>query len=155
MLASTATTGAAGEGFSLSGLGLVPRTEQGSGVTNSNELRNFNVVCTNSEITFDLPLFSTGTQFTLKGGSNNTAVINLEWNGTGTALNLTTSIGGTHAIAASVTPAVYRTRLKFNADKTITLNSGAASATITAGISPWPNMYVGTLGQCYSIKYLG
>ncbi|HBN7128701.1 TPA: hypothetical protein L3381_000986 [Escherichia coli] len=155
MLASTATTGAAGEGFSLSGLGLVPRTEQGSGMTNSNELRNFNVVCTNSEITFDLPLFSTGTQFTLKGCSNNTAVINLEWNGTGTALNLTTAIGGTYAIAASVTPAVYRTRLKFNADKTITVNSGSASTTIPAGPSPWPNMYVGTLGQCYSIKYLG
>lgn len=155
MLASTATTGAAGEGFALSGLGLVPRVEHGTGMVDSNELRNFNVICTNSEITFDLALFTVGTQFTLKGCSNNTAVINLEWNGTGTALNLTTSLGGSYTIASSVTPAVYRVRLKFNADKTISVNVGAASITVPAGTSPWPNMYVGTLGQRYSIKYLG
>lgn len=155
MLSSTATTGAAGEGFALSGLGLVPRVEHGTGMIDSNELRNFNVICTNSEITFDLPLFTVGTQFTLKGCSNNTAVINLEWNGTGTALNLTTSLGGSYTIASSVTPAVYRARLKFNADKTISVTVGAASITVPAGTSPWPNMYVGTLGQRYSVKYLG
>lgn len=155
MLASTATAGASGEGFALSGFGLVPRVEHGTGMIDSNELRNFNVICTNSEITFDLPLFTVGTQFTLKGCSNNTAVINLEWNGTGTALNLTTSTGGSYTIAASVTPAVYRSRLKFNADKTISVTVGTASITVPAGASPWPNMYVGTLGQRYTIKYFG
>lgn len=155
MLTSTATTGASGEGFALSGLGLVPRTEHGTGMVDANELRNFNVVCTNSEITFELPLFTIGTQFTLKGCSNNTAIINLEWNGTGTALTLTTSLGGSYTIAASVTPAVYRARMKFNADKTISVNIGASSFTVPAAASPWPNMYVGTLGQRYSIKYLG
>ena len=155
MLSSTATAGASGESYGLSGVGLVPRTDQGVGMVDANELRNFNVVCTNSEITFDLPLFSVGTQFTLKGCSNNTAIINLEWAGTGTALNLTTSLGGSYTIAASVTPAVYRARMRFNADKTITVTVGSASATIPAGTSPWPNMYVGTLGQRYTIKYVG
>lgn len=155
MLASTATTGASGEGFALSGLGLVPRIEAGSGMVDSNELRNFNVICTNSEIAFDLPLFTTGTQFTLKGCSNNTAVINIEWAGSGAALTLTTSLGGSYTIAASVTSAVYRARLKFNSDKSITATVGAASITVPAGTSPWPNMYVGTLGARYNVKYTG
>lgn len=155
MLSNTTITGASGEGFALCGVGLVPRTDQGVGMVDANELRNFNVVCTNSEITFDLPLFSVGTQFTLKGCSNNTAIINLEWAGSGTALNLTTSLGGSYTIAGAVTPAVYRARLRFNADKTISVTVGAASITVPAGTSPWPNMYVGTLGQRYSVKYLG
>lgn len=155
LLTSTAEAGASADGFSLSGIGLVPRVESGFGMTDSNELRNFNVICTNSEITFDLPLFSVGTQFTLKGCSNNAAVINLEWSGSGTALNITTSLGGSYTIAASVTPAVYRARMKFNADKSITVQVGAASITVPAGTSPWPNMYVGTLGQRYTVKYIG
>ncbi|HCP8641087.1 TPA: hypothetical protein OF523_000665 [Escherichia coli] len=155
LLTSTAVSGASGEGFGLSGLGLVPRVENGSGMTSADEIRNFNVICTNSELTFDLPLFSIGTQFTLKGCSNNTPVINIDWAGTGAALTLTTSLGGSYTIASSVTPAVYRARLKFNSDKTISVTVGAASITIPAGTSPWPNMYVGTLGQRYSVKYLG
>lgn len=155
LLTSTAVSGASGEGFGLSGLGLVPRVENGSGMISADEIRNFNVICTNSELTFDLPLFSIGTQFTLKGCSNNAAVINLEWGGSGTALSLTTSLGGSYTIAGSVTPAVYRARFKFNTDKTISVTVGAASITVPAGASPWPNMYVGTLGARYSVKYLG
>ena len=155
LLTSTAVSGASGEEFGLSGLGLVPRVENGSGMISADEIRNFNVICTNSELTFDLPLFSIGTQFTLKGCSNNAAVINLEWNGSGTALSLTTSLGGSYTIAGSVTPAVYRARFKFNTDKTISVTVGAASITVPAGASPWPNMYVGTLGARYSVKYLG
>ena len=155
LLTSTAVSGSSGEGFGLSGLGLVPRVENGSGMISADEIRNFNVICTNSELTFDLPLFSIGTQFTLKGCSNNAAVINLEWNGSGTALNLTTSLGGSYTIAGSVTPAVYRARFKFNTDKTISVTVGAASITVPAGASPWPNMYVGTIGARYTVKYLG
>lgn len=154
LLTSTAVSGASGEGFGLSGLGLVPRVENGSGMISADEIRNFNVICTNSELTFDLPLFSIGTQFTLKGYSNNAAVINLEWNGSGTALSLTTSLGGSYTIAGSVTPAVYRARFKFNTDKTISVTVGAASITVPAGASPWPNMYVGTIGARYTVKYL-
>lgn len=155
MLTSTATAGAAGEGFALSGLGLVPRVENGSGMTSADEIRNFNVICTNSELTFDLPLFDIGTQFTLKGCSNNTPVINLEWNGSGTALNLTTSLGGSYTIAGAVTSAVYRARFKFNSDKSISVTVGSASITVPAGASPWPNMYVGSLGIRYNVKYPG
>lgn len=155
MLASTATAGASGEGFALSGLGLVPRVENGSGMVSSNEIRNFNVICTNSEITFDLPLFAMGTQFSLKGCSNDAAVINIEWGGTGTELKLTTSLGGTYTIASSVNSGVYLSRLKFNADKSISVSIGSASITVPAGASPWPNMYVGTIGMRYTVKYLG
>ncbi|HAW1909348.1 GDSL-type esterase/lipase family protein [Escherichia coli] len=155
ILSDTSLAGASGEGFSISGLGLVPRIDIGTGMADSTELRNYNVVCTNSEIVFDLPLFSIGTNFTLKGCSNNISVINLEWNGTGTALNLTTASGGTYQIAPAVTPAVYRVRMKFNSDKTITVNVGSASTVIIpASPSPWPNMYVGTLGQTFTIRYL-
>lgn len=157
MLSSTATTGASGEGFALSGFGLVPRTEAGFGMVDSNEIRNFNVICTNSEIAFDLPLNSgaTGTQFTLKGCSNNTSVINIDWAGAGAALTLTTSLGGSYTIAAAVAVGVYRARLKFNSDKSISVTVGAASITVPAGTSPWPNMYVGSLGTRYSVKYTG
>ncbi len=157
MLASTATTGASGEGFALSGFGLVPRIETGSGMVDSNEIRNFNVICTNSEISFDLFLNAgvTGTQFTLKGCSNNTSVINIDWAGAGAALTLTTSLGGSYTIAAAVAAGVYRARLKFNSDKSISVNVGSASITVPAGTSPWPNMYVGTLGSRYNVKYTG
>lgn len=157
MLSSTATTGASGEGFALSGFGLVPRIESSSGMTDSNEIRNFNVICTNSEIAFDLPLNSgvTGTQFTLKGCSNNTSVINIDWAGAGAALTLTTSLGGSYTIAAAVAVGVYRARLKFNSDKSISVTVGSASITVPAGTSPWPNMYVGSLGTRYSVKYTG
>lgn len=155
MLTSTEKAGAAGEGFAFSGLGLVPRVENGSGMTSANEIRNFNVICTNSELTFDLPLFDAGTQFSLKGCSNDAPVINLEWNGSGTALNLTTSLGGSYTIAGAVTSAVYRARFKFNSDKSISVTVGSVSITVPAGISPWPNMYVGSLGICYNVKYLG
>lgn len=157
MLASTATSGASGEGFALSGFGLVPRVESSSGMTDSNEIRNFNVICTNSEISFDLPLNSgvTGTQFTLKGCSNNTSVINIDWAGAGAALTLTTSLGGSYTIAAAVAAGVYRARLKFNSDKSISVTVGSASITVSAGTSPWPNMYVGSLGTRYSVKYTG
>lgn len=157
LLTSTAVSGASGEGFGLSGFGLVPRTEAGFGMVDSNEIRNFNVICTNSEIAFDLLLNSgaTGTQFTLKGCSNNTPVINIDWAGAGAALTLTTSLGGSYTIAAAVAVGVYRARLKFNSDKSISVTVGAASITVPAGTSPWPNMYVGSLGTRYSVKYTG
>ena len=155
LLTSTGVAGAAGEGFGLSGLGLVPRVENGSGMISADEIRNFNVICTNSEITFDLPLFSMGTQFSLKGCSNDAEVINIDWGGTGTELKITTSSGDAFTIAGSVNSGVYRSRLKFNADKSISVTIGIASITVPAGPSPWPNMYVGTIGMRYTVKYLG
>lgn len=154
-LSNTSIAGALGEGFGFSGVGLVPREMVGTGRVTNTEIRNLDMVSANSELTFMLPLFSPGTQFTLKGASNNSAIINLEWAGTGTPLNVTTSLGNTYQVAASVSPAVYRARMKFNSDKTITVTVGASSVTVPAPASAWPNMYVGSLGQPYTIKYVG
>lgn len=155
ILTSTAIDFAAGDGFSLSGFGLVPRNESGAGMENSEVIRNFSPVCTNSEVSFDLALFSAGAQFTLKGCSNDSTVININWAGSGGALTLTTSLGGSFTIAASVSAGVYRSVLKFNSDKSISVTVGDAVITVPSGASPWPNMYVSTQGQSYNIRYTG
>lgn len=152
---ASGASGASGDGFGLSGLGLVPRVENGIGMISADEIRNFNVICTNSEITFDLPLFEMGTRFSLKGCSNDAEVINIDWGGTGTELKIATSRGDAFTIAGSVNSGVYLSRLKFNADKSISVSIGSASITVPAGASPWPNMYVGTMGMRYTVKYLG
>lgn len=155
ILTSTAIDFASGDGFSLSGFGLVPRTDNGSGMSAANEIRNYSVVCTNSELSFDLALFASGTQFTLKGCSNDSTVINIDWAGPGGALTLTTSLGGSFVIASGVDAAVYHSRLVFNSDKSISVYVGSVSITVAAGPSPWPNMYVSTPGQSYNVRYKG
>lgn len=155
ILTSTAIDSASGEGFSLSGFGLVPRVESGAGVGNASVIRNFNPVCTNSEVSFDLALFAAGVRFTLKGCSNDSTIINLGWAGPGGALTLTTSLGGSFTVAGSVDPGLYRSVLKFNSDKSISVTVGDVVITVPPGASPWPNMYVSTPGQSYNVRYKG
>lgn len=155
ILTSTAIDFAAGDGFALSGFGLVPRIESGAGVADAGVIRNFNPVCTNSEVSFDLALFAAGVQFTLKGCSNDSTIINLSWAGPGGALTLTTPLGGSFTVAGSVISGVYRSILKFNSDKSISVKVGDAAITVPSGASPWPNMYVSTPGQSYNVRYKG
>lgn len=155
ILTSTAIDFASGEGFSLSGFGLVPRNESGAGMENSKVIRNFSPICTNSEVSFNLALFSAGVQFTLKGCSDDSTIIHLSWAGHGGALTLETRLGGSFTLANEVISGVYRSILKFNSDNSISVKVGDVVITVPSGASPWPNMYVSTPGQSYNVRYKG